>query len=386
MNTIKLRQLDLNELFRYVSGVTIAVGATGNTGGGVGGDLTQAVADTLYYSITNPDGYVTETEADAAYYPLVGNPSSFASVSFVTGASGVLQTQITQRLTQSQADALYYSVSNPSGYVTSSQTGTFYPASNPSGYNSGITESQANALYYPLNSNPSGYVTGLDVGSLASVAFVTGVSGSLQTQIDQKLDETAADLLYYSISNPDGFIDATQTGNFYPRNNPSGYIGNSDTGAFYPSSNPSGFIGSAATGTLYPNSNPSGFISGLQRGLVTYTSSSLAPEAVESSGRIYVGESAILLTLESNRDCWVRFYATPEARTDDLSRTQEYDPEAGIGVLGEFVTAGETIYCSPTVSLLNMESPPSSGIPITITNLSLTTGTVTLTARCLVLE
>ncbi len=73
-------------------------------------------------------------------------------------------------------------------------------------------------------------------GGLASINFVSGVSGVLLGNIN-------------TINNNTGnFISSSQTGQFYPRiGNPSGFatgqvIRPSDTGQFYPTSNPSGFI------------------------------------------------------------------------------------------------------------------------------------------------
>jgi hypothetical protein len=73
-----------------------------------------------------------------------------------------------------------YLNSNPSGFITTSQTGAFYPTTNPSGY--------------------------------AATGYVTGVSGNLQTQIS-------------TLNNATGnYVLTSQTGQFYPNSNPSGYI------------------------------------------------------------------------------------------------------------------------------------------------------------------
>jgi hypothetical protein len=136
----------------------------------------------------------------------------------------------------------FYPRSNPSGFITSSQTGAFYAASNPSGFITGDL-----STLYP-RSNPSGFITGVNLSN-----YVTS-------------SQTGA---FYAASNPSGFITGDLS-TLYPRSNPSGfitgvnlsnYVTSSQTGAFYAASNPSGFI-TGDLSTLYPRSNPSGFITG----------------------------------------------------------------------------------------------------------------------------
>jgi hypothetical protein len=73
-----------------------------------------------------------------------------------------------------------YLNSNPSGFITTSQTGQFYSSNNPSGY--------------------------------AATGYVTGISGGLQTQISTLNNATGS------------YVLNSQTGQFYPNSNPSGYI------------------------------------------------------------------------------------------------------------------------------------------------------------------
>jgi hypothetical protein len=96
--------------------------------------------------------------------------------------------------------------------VARSETGLFYAASNPSGFVTGsvVRPSETGAFY--ASSNPSGFITGVDLSSYATQVYVTGVSGSLQTQIT-------------SLSNSTGsYVLNTQTGQFYASSNPSGFI------------------------------------------------------------------------------------------------------------------------------------------------------------------
>ena len=68
---------------------------------------------------------------------------------------------------------------------------------------------------------------------------MTGISGTLQTQISTLTNQTG------------GYVLKIETGQFYASSNPSGfitgvdlssYVLNTETGQFYTSSNPSGFI------------------------------------------------------------------------------------------------------------------------------------------------
>lgn len=120
----------------------------------------------------------------------------------------------------------FYSISNPSGFLSTGQTGQFASNSNLTATGSGLQNQinlitswtgQTTGLYYPLY-NPSGYLTGFNSG-LYVLASSTGQ--------------------FYSASNPSGFITGvnltnyittSQTGLFYATNNPSGYIRSSDTG------------------------------------------------------------------------------------------------------------------------------------------------------------
>jgi hypothetical protein len=101
--------------------------------------------------------------------------ATIGSVEQITGLSGYLQPQIT-------------TLQNQTGnYTLHSETGAFYAVSNPSGFITGVnlssyvTNSQTGAFY--AVSNPSGFITGIDLSSYATTGYVTGISGSLQTQI-----------------------------------------------------------------------------------------------------------------------------------------------------------------------------------------------------------
>ena len=162
---------------------------------------------------------------------LSGFLSQYSTVSFTTGISGLLQSEI---------DSINNSLTE---YVLLSQTGEFYSTSNPSGFITGvdftpyvlnsstgdfITSSQT-GVFYPVT-NPSGYITGVDLSPYA-----------LSSQIE-------------------AFITTGQTGNFYPVTNPSGYITGVNLTSYVQTGATGVFVTTGQTGNFYPVTNPSGYI------------------------------------------------------------------------------------------------------------------------------
>jgi hypothetical protein len=202
-----------------------------------------------------------------SYYPLTSNPSGYIT----TGQTGSF----------GNATGNFYLASNPSGFITgfnsglyvlNSQTGIFITTGQTGSFGGGTTPTgNLTGAFYPLIGNPSGFLTGFNSG------------------------------IYTLNSNTGNFITTGQTGNFgsvantgqltgvfYPLNtNPSGYISgfnsglytlNSSTGAFITTGQTGSFGGITPTGILtgvfYPlNTNPSGYISGFNSGLYTLNSS-----------------------------------------------------------------------------------------------------------------
>lgn len=265
------------------------------------GDVVRPSETGAFYPRTNPSGFITGVDL-----------SNYATIPFTTGISGYIQGQV--NILNSQTGQ----------YVLTGSTGDFYPRSNPSGYITGvdlsgyvtgevvrpsqtgdfITTGQTGD-FYP-KSNPSGFITGVDLSPYATVAFVTGVSGELHSQIEN-VESQITGFVTGDVVRPSqtgNFITTAQTGDFYPRSNPSGFITGVDlsgyvtgevvrpsqTGDFYPRSNPSGFITgvdlsnyatipyvtgisgdlnnkisniASGTGQFYLASNPSGFITGV---------------------------------------------------------------------------------------------------------------------------
>ena len=110
--------------------------------------ITQGTADTLYYSINNPSGFIDDAPLfDGQIYGR---------------RAGVWATLDSQGyITQTAADGLYYGISNPSyfvdgAYVSSALTG--YATESFVTGQGFINQTTADSLYYPISSNPSGFI------------------------------------------------------------------------------------------------------------------------------------------------------------------------------------------------------------------------------------
>lgn len=117
----------------------------------------------------NPSGYIKTGEADLRYYPISSNPNGYLTTGeannlFVSTGEGdsryVQRTQTGDLATTGFIAQNYYSLTNPSGYITGLNTGDF------------ISNAQT-GQFYPV-SNPQNY---------AQSGFVTGISGALNNII-----------------------------------------------------------------------------------------------------------------------------------------------------------------------------------------------------------
>lgn len=139
----------------------------------------------------------------------------------------------------------------------------------------------------------------------------------------------------------------------------------------------------------YPYANLAGAPAAIARGGHTVATSSLAPNAVDSSKNIDLGgHTAVLLQIQTDFAAWVVIYATASARTADASRSSTTDPTPGSGVLAEFITTASAliINCSPTPLLASEESSPQTFLPIRVTNLSGTTQVTNVTIATLPIQ
>lgn len=115
------------------------------------------------------------------------------------------------------------------------------------------------------------------------------------------------------------------------------------------------------------------------RATANITTASLLTDASES-GLITLALSYRILKIETSRAARVRLYTTAAKRTSDIPRLRSVDPTGDHGLVGEWITeSGDLIFeANPCVIASNLESVPSTSIPIHITNLG-DTGAVTVT-------
>jgi hypothetical protein len=363
------------------------------------GDYVLTSETGAFYPTSNPSGYITGVDL-----------STYATIDYVTGASGSLQDQITSL---GNATGSYVLDNETGSFVTTSQTGQFYAASNPDGfitssaligyatedYVTGISgqldsridllENQTGSFalssdtgnflttaqtgdFYSA-SNPSGYITGVDLSLYATESFVTGVSGELDDRIFSLESSTG---LYVLASDTGLFITSAQTGAFYSASNPSGFITGIDlsayattevvtgisgvldnrifvlegqTGDYVLASETGSFVTSSQTGVFYTNDNPSGFITGVDL-------SSYATQAYVTGISGYL-ESQIALS---------------DADVDSLNGLSGAVNISGAGTNSIIVT-GTTVIVSGSTGFLSEYQPSGSYIQTSETGVFVTT-------------
>ena len=98
-------------------------------------------------------------------------------------------------------------------------------------------------------------------------------------------------------------------------------------------------------------------------------------------------KSFSLLKVNTSAAAWVRVYDNLADQTSDSSRTNGTSPTAGMGVLADITTSGaSTFKMSPGVVCYNDESTPTSYIPVSITNRSGSSATISVTFTIVQLE
>ena len=94
-----------------------------------------------------------------------------------------------------------------------------------------------------------------------------------------------------------------------------------------------------------------------------------------------------LYTITTSAAAWVTLYTDGTARTADASRGEGTDPAPDAGVIAEVITTGAgTVRLSPGTIGYNLESPPTTNIPITVRNKSGITTAITVALQILQLE
>lgn len=121
------------------------------------------------------------------------------------------------------------------------------------------------------------------------------------------------------------------------------------------------------------------------RNTETETTASIANNAAGNVAFADIGKSYVLYSVQTDKAAWVRIYDEVASRTADASRSQGQDPAEGSGVIAEFITGGATTV-KVTPGVFGWVGNSESTVPVSITNLSGSTGTVQVTITALTLE
>lgn len=230
------------------STTTVANGLYYPLSGNPDGFLTAAIADTLYYSISNPDGYLTAYNAYFTFYPLSGNPSSFLVAADIAGKADLASPTFTgvplsttatpgTNTTQIATTAFVTAAVSAGGAVTSvagrtgavvlsnadiSGLGTMATAT-AADYS---TTAVANALYYPLSGNPSAFLTAASLTGYATETFVTSQGYITSSALTPYLTSATAASTYQTIAGMSSYLTtAAAATTYYPlTGNPSGFL------------------------------------------------------------------------------------------------------------------------------------------------------------------
>lgn len=123
------------------------------------------------------------------------------------------------------------------------------------------------------------------------------------------------------------------------------------------------------------------------RTTVSATTSNLATNA---TGTISITgfKSYVLISIAVSAASWVRVYTSTAAQTADASRTQITDPSPGSGVIAEIISTSSTtqIISPATIGFNDLSATPYTNIPVTVTNLSNSSASITVTLTILQLE
>jgi hypothetical protein len=123
------------------------------------------------------------------------------------------------------------------------------------------------------------------------------------------------------------------------------------------------------------------------RRTVVYTTGSLAAGESEQATFDLGAPGAVLRTIDTDRAARARFYAVASVQSTDADRAFTTPPQAGIGILGDFVwTTSHRKIVSPHLDLFNADSPVSNTVYVNVQNLTGSTSTVTITMTVVSVE
>ncbi len=120
------------------------------------------------------------------------------------------------------------------------------------------------------------------------------------------------------------------------------------------------------------------------RATATVTTASLANNAEEQLN-ITLSKGYHILSINCSLNARVRVYQTAAKRTSDAGRSSATAPTGNHGVVFEFLGSGTFAAQNSPVGF-NLESVPTSAIPISVQNLSGSTTTITVTIIYLAIE
>ena len=252
----------------------------------------DASASSLFYSTSNPSGFITGV--DLTPYQLTADMSAYAH-----------ESSLSAKLDAS-ASSEYYSTSNPSGFLTAHQSLAGYATE------AYVDSSVSSKLDTTAFSTVSGdFLTShQSLAGYATESYVdSAVSGKLDvTASSQFLTSLPDDLAYTSdvASAVSGKMDKSESSSFYPMDsNPSGYLTAHQSLAGYATET---YVDSAVSGKLdasaydsaefYTTANPSGFITGVD----------LTPYQLTADMSAYAHESSLSAKLDSSASS--DFYST----------------------------------------------------------------------------
>lgn len=164
---------------------------------------------------------------------------------------------------------------------------------------------------------------------------------------------------------------------------------NGTNGQGVPTGGTTGQILSKIDGTDYNTTwvnAPTGGGGAMTRSTASNTTGVLADGA---SGDLTITgfKSYALLKMFVDQAAWVRVYTDVASQGADSSRAEGVDPAPGSGVIAEIITTGaDTILISPAAIGFNNELTPTTDIPVTVTNKSGVSTTVTVSLTLLQLE
>lgn len=134
------------------------------------------------------------------------------------------------------------------------------------------------------------------------------------------------------------------------------------------------------------NGSGSGGVSLGSRENRSVTTSNIAHNANENvSVTGYKGY--ILYKIQTSAAAWVRIYTDSASRTADAARSESVDPSAGSGVIAEVITTGaNTVIVAPGTIGFNVETTPTTNIPMAVKNKSGSSAAITVTLTVLQIE